>query len=968
MLQETHHLSSSKVIHETGGKYVVFHHSGVDEDTPFAKTNKGGVITYVSIKFKALSKIHRQTKHYLMVTTGMLVTINVYLPQPNLNENGKRDGVISTYATILGDILAEVNLLGPNYVFIIAGDFNSNGNNRGDFREFFEQASPEDWSATISYTYSRNTSNGLCHTKPDHVLALNFPRDSLRSCRTDPSTHVFRSPHLPIVTEANIPHLEFNEDRPESLGNLSPRVQIDFARVTEAQLEEFQAYANQILSPSATKIHVCSNPIREITRVFNEIGSYALCTLPQRVPTTSRHRKPRPGWNEYVKDIHQEYVAALEEWEVSGFARNSELAERVTELNKAKLKAMHERERNEKKIVAQKMCGDLTASCKENRSLCWKPVGQTLKGNAYDCSPIVEGIIQREDQANFWADYYCQKMSGTWGDYPLEIKVDLGVPDSTDIEIPVGVVVEAIRNLNRSCAYYDDYTPNMLVLITKEFASVYAAAINRFLNMDIKRQIECLKEGDNFLASYIIPIMKGLGLNPTIPKSYRPIAVSHTLYNLFENVVACPSNPFQLETAKPPNFFGYIGGRSCDLAVQLLKKLVRQGQGLGEKVLVTLDASGAFEGVHWDIVFPRLAAKNNPRIIRALWLMYSFNRYEVRWANCVGSSKFCATLGTRQGGILSGPFFCEYMSILADRLAEFSGIEQFSRSFNSIFYADDLLLVCKNVAHAQTLLDVCHNFESDGYIRWNSDKTKVLHLSPTRLPASTELPEKSCLTLKGVKLDRVTTTKWLGYILNYRVNDDDMIRRQICRLHAIGNNIKAYLPLDLLEPPMLRQLAVAYGNIYLLPVLKDSNAVLLRKLHAAHRCFTMNVTNFLERHKDLRREDGVYTISNDRLYKGQNIKTVAEMRCYQENGFWDRFSAYVRGFDKHEGAQIWVDYLASESYAEYKSAELSRIEREIGQFVGTSSQSSQYLQELQEENPLIERMRGQMTHSQVTSI
>ena len=150
-----------------------------------------------------------------------------------------------------------------------------------------------------------------------------------------------------------------------------------------------------------------------------------------------------------------------------------------------------------------------------------------------------------------------------------------------------------------------------------------------------------LRSPNNFLISYIKPIPKAADMNATLAKSYRPISVSHTLTILLERTFMIGK---YFITKSPYNFYGYIKGRSCDIAVDTLKRIVAaEKANIRSVVLVTLDASGAFEGVDWDKIFPRLVKGNNPKIIRCIWLLYRYNRYEVRWKTQRPSILFCNT-------------------------------------------------------------------------------------------------------------------------------------------------------------------------------------------------------------------------------------------------------------------------------------------------------------------------------------
>ena len=99
-------------------------------------------------------------------------------------------------------------------------------------------------------------------------------------------------------------------------------------------------------------------------------------------------------------------------------------------------------------------------------------------------------------------------------------------------------VVEAIIQLPADKSYYDGYRPDLLLIMREDFSGFFADLMTDFINAGGEIQGTWLKTGENFLHSYIKPIVKGTDLDATRAKSYRPISVSHTLCVLFERVIA----------------------------------------------------------------------------------------------------------------------------------------------------------------------------------------------------------------------------------------------------------------------------------------------------------------------------------------------------------------------------------------------------------------------------------------------
>ena len=131
-------------------------------------------------------------------------------------------------------------------------------------------------------------------------------------------------------------------------------------------------------------------------------------------------------------------------------------------------------------------------------------------------------------------------------------------------------------------------------------------------------------------------------------------------------------------------------------------------------------------------------------------------------------------------------------------------------------------------------------------------------------------------------------------LLNHRVTDDDMLRRQAKRLFAVTNNILADLPLYLLCDSRLRKITTAYSNVYMLPVLRDSSHLAWKKLKSAHRYLVANLTQFYKRcpthwNKTLK----IFNPKNRYIYGRLRIPTLDTMLYNQSIRFSARYAKFT---------------------------------------------------------------------------
>ena len=642
------------------------------------------------------------------------------------------------------------------------------------------------------------------------------------------------------------------------------------------------------------KLKTSYNPLSEMSKLFNKLGSQAQIVFPQIKQKSGK--KKNPGWNRYVRKAQKAFKEIDEKWRLANCPKDGELAYQWKKAKDYKKSCIYQMKSHTNQEIANSMCDSITAKTKEDRSKAWKPLRAVIRGNTCATTPVLNGLRTGKDIVEYWPVFFKGKLGGhstrVKEDHPELTKLDRTPAEY--IVIKPSDIREGIKDLNTSCAYYDIYTAKLLKYVGPKFDTFMALMLSKFINMSLSDQNKCLEtQTDHFFMTYIRPIVKSSSLDATIPKSYRPISVSHTLTMLVERVLSIK----YFNTVEPPNFYGYVPGRSCQFAVKTLKNVARSVD-LNSVELAMLDASGAFESVIWEKIFPILAEKNNPRIIKLIWQMYRSNRYECRWGEHVSKTVFYATKGTKQGGVLSGKIFLEYMNILNSRLSVASGIKFNGLSWNSLFYADDVCLIGKSVAHLQQLLNICQSFEDDGFVKWNASKSVIVSLTSHKCKD----PPQVHLTLNGEKLVQNISTKYLGYHVNQRLDDSDQILNQSNRLYAITNNIANTIPIWLLEDSRLRKIISAYGGIYMLEIIDKCTKEQLQKLKNAHRYLTERISQFRERSSHWNPDKGVFDRKDRFIYGRLRLEKFQKFRETNTLSFDKRYSDYL--FNLLEGPRI----------------------------------------------------------------
>ena len=155
--------------------------------------------------------------------------------------------------------------------------------------------------------------------------------------------------------------------------------------------------------------------------------------------------------------------------------------------------------------------------------------------------------------------------------------------------------------------------------------------------------------------------------------------------------------------------FGFKKGTGCANAIYTLRKVIDNLTQNNSTISVcSLDLSKAFDNLNHCILFNKLMDRNVPCVfIKLLNCWYSKVYNVVKWENEV-STLFKLSSGVRQGGILSPDSFSVYVNDVLVKLEKQQlGCHIKLRCFNSIMYADDLMLLSLSVNHLEKLIKFC---------------------------------------------------------------------------------------------------------------------------------------------------------------------------------------------------------------------------------------------------------------------
>lgn len=217
---------------------------------------------------------------------------------------------------------------------------------------------------------------------------------------------------------------------------------------------------------------------------------------------------------------------------------------------------------------------------------------------------------------------------------------------------------------------------------------------------------------------------------------------------------------------------------------------------------VLLDASKAFDRVHFPKLFQKLMERELPTpITRLLLNMYCGQKARIRWAD-VNSNYFPIKNGVRQGAVLSPILYCIYVDGLIKNLRT-SGL---GCTINGLYsgilcYADDITLLASSLMVMQKMLAICESYAKGHAIEFNATKSEAICFGTN---ADDYL--NVALTLNGGPISWKTEIKHLGHILTQSMrNSVDVLEKKqsfinkvnamLGRLHTVRPSIlaKVYL-------------------------------------------------------------------------------------------------------------------------------------------------------------------------------
>ena len=230
---------------------------------------------------------------------------------------------------------------------------------------------------------------------------------------------------------------------------------------------------------------------------------------------------------------------------------------------------------------------------------------------------------------------------------------------------------------------------------------------------------------DELILGTMIPLIKDNRGKKQCSDNYRALTIGTGLSKLLEIVI----RKQQAEKFKTSDLqFGFKEKSSTTMCTFMTVETIEYYTGNGSNVhALLLEASKAFDRVNYIKLFNKLLDRGMcPLTVRLLFNIYTKQKLQVKWNNCI-SSEFVVTNGVRQGGVLSPLLFGVYVDELLEKLKR-NGIGCYlgHHYVGAFGYADDIILLSPTVGGLRKMIKICEDYATEHSIIFNGNKSKYL--------------------------------------------------------------------------------------------------------------------------------------------------------------------------------------------------------------------------------------------------
>ena len=569
-----------------------------------------------------------------------------------------------------------------------------------------------------------------------------------------------------------------------------------------------QVHLRAVNIPDAVRCYdtacVCDEHTMQLDVYFSSICDALRKASIKSIPTTKYKCSSDfivPGFNEYVRDLHDIARSSYLVWKQSGKPRG-DVTEGDMRTSRLRFKyALRQCQSNDEIMRADALARSLY--CKDSVSF-WKGVSG-MNSSKVPLATKVGDSVGSKNIAQMWQDHFSALLNSVQNIDSKEFvceRIEHGIADKEIVAVSASDVLDSLKTVKLGKAAGIDG------LSAEHFVCAHIG-ISVHLSLLFTSMLSHGHMPADLMKTAIVPILKNRQGDTSDKNNYRPIAIVMALSKIFE---LCIMRKVETQLITSDNQFGFKREHGTDLCIFTVKSVIKYYNLHSSPVYTCfLDASKAYDRVnHWTLFRKLLNRSIHILIVRMLMYWYTKQELCIR-LGAEMSPYFTISNGVRQGGILSPSLFAVYMDDLSSLLnSSRIGCHIDDVCINHVFYADDLCLMAPCAIALQELINICYQYSNEIDLNFNATKSFCVAFSPKHYKLL--LPS---LFMNSLPILYADSIKYLGFIFTSNNCDDSDILKQMRMLYCRSNRLVRLF--NKCSKPVLLELCRSFCTVFYCP-------------------------------------------------------------------------------------------------------------------------------------------------------
>ena len=721
----------------------------------------------------------RITSVVIDTDNGPILIINVYMPT-NYGDDESYEQYLDCL-TKLEAIILETNCAHV----MIAGDFNCDTNSR-----FYPELDSFMIEHRLMLSDKKRMKNvctyisddGSKHSWIDHVICT-ASVDSVIS-RMSVLDDVYVSDHKPVscsidcsvmVNYVNLTDTSVYSGQVPHWSACSDFVRHNYELCLDNLLKKVDVPVGifSTLCVNSVISDECKNSIDKFYSDISECIKIAVSeVIPMRKCNFDSHFNI-PGWNTYVKEKHDLAREAYLSWVQWRRPKSGYVFEYMRKTRAVFKLAVRYCKNNIEQMKADACAeGLIDNDCNKF----WRNVHKMSNSRATNLANCVGGSVGAENITKMWKQHFDNLFnSGADSSHRLAFEAKLA-DKMIDISYSTFSVLDVITAVNSmklgKCPGPDGLNMEAFHYGGKRLCILLCILFNM-----------CMKYGyvpGPVRSAIMVPLLKCKTGDISDVDNYRAITLSNSVSKILESLLL---DIIVTVDGIDDYQFGFQKGVSTALCTDVFKNTVEYYRRNGSHVFCCfIDFRKAFDRVDYWLLFSKLLESSGSQLCgaaaRLLAFWYSHQQVAVRWQTTY-SECFSIACGVRQGGILSPFLFKLYVrDLLKGVVRSRAGCNVAGHMINVLAYADDMVLIAPSWRGLQCLLEVIGKEAVNIDMLFNTNKTVCMYFNPYD-KCKTVSNSFAQFSLAGISLSFVPMFKYLGHIIDNKLQDDADVCREL---------------------------------------------------------------------------------------------------------------------------------------------------------------------------------------------